>query len=218
MIICSLSGCLKGQPEEELVYFNNFEQESRLEGAAQNKGYLTSTYGPNITTEYNHSTVLGRFGTGGVLINLEQLPAHDYIRIEFDLYIHDSWEGNGLRGNGEDVFILNLDETTLYFSSIINTKCLDKNCTEKQSFPAIIRAGVNPENAFVTDPSLPGACYWSGDKGGTKKIRITELYPHSNIISTIKIGADIKDAGDDLCFKSWSVDNIMITTLQIPDL
>ncbi len=218
-ILLILTGCLQGQPEEQVVYFNNFEQESRLEGASEFNGYIETTIqGANPTSQFNGSTVLGRFGTGGLFIKLLQLPAHDYIKIEYDLFIHDSWEGNGERGNGEDVIILNLDNTTLYFSSVINTKCLDRNCESIQSFPDIIRVRNNPENANVFDPSLPGVCHWRNELGGSKHIKISELYPHSVLESTITIGADIKDTGEDLCFKSWSIDNVVITTITIPDL
>jgi len=167
---------------------------------------------------FNGSRVLGRFARGGIEIFFEDLEAHDFVQVSYDLYIHDNWEGNGLRGNGEDVTILSIGPTTVFFSSIINTKCLGQNCTTVQSFPSIIRERSHPENANVTDPSLPGVCLWKGEIGGSKRIRVEERRFHTAANLRVNIAADIKDAGADLCNKSWSIDNLQIKTIRVVDL
>lgn len=217
VIICSLFSCLNGQPIQEVIYQNNFEEKSLFENQSNLKINTLPQFIDRFN-QFNGSTVFGNHGTGSIILTFDSLTTHDYMDIEFDLYIHDQWEGNGLRGNGEDVFILNLDQSTIYFSSIINTRCLDRQCESRQSFPEIISRTQHYENANVENPNLFGWCSWSKEIGGSKKIHIKELYPHNGSSARIQIGADIKDTGQDLCFKSWSIDNLKISTLAIPDL
>jgi hypothetical protein len=219
LLLGVLSSCLNGQAEETQVYYNDFEQDSRLNGKSEGLGFIDFAFQSSYQTFlFDNSQVLGRFGWAAILLKLNDLPTHDYIKLEFDLYVHDSWEGDGLRGNGEDVFILNFDEVNLYFSSIVNTKCLTKECAATQSFPNTIKTVSNPENAMVSDASLPGVCYFDGEIGGSKKIHFSELRLHSAPKMEIKFGTDLKEAGEDLCFKSWSIDNIVVSTIKIPDL
>ena len=210
-----VSGCLRGQPEEEIIFELDFEDDriSQGENFMQFGGTASQQY-----FNFNGSRVLGRFATGGINIFFTELNEHDFVEVSYDLYIHDNWEGNGLRGNGEDVTILNIGPTTVFFSSIINTQCIDQSCTEVQSFPNIIRTRSNPENADVADPTLPGVCKWAGEVGGSKKIRIEERRFHSASDLRVNIAADIKDAGADFCNKSWSIDNLQIKTIRVVDL
>ena len=212
--MCTLMGCLKGQLEETVIYEDDFESSPTAVIPPEN-GFIQG----GIIGEYEGTNVMGRYGRGGFFINIFELPEHDQVRITFDLYIHDGWEGNRPSVNGgEDVFIMNLGNSTLYFSSIINTKCLGNTCDGVQSFPNIIGGRNNPENAGVAETGLPGVCLFANEVGGTKRIRIDRVHPHSANSLVLQIGADIKNAGDDLCNKSWSVDNIKITSIRIPDL
>lgn len=216
--ILIVSGCLQGQVEETQIYFNNFEQDSRLNGEIEGLGFLDFNFQSNYQTFYfDESQVLGRFGWAAFKIRLDDLPEHDYITLEFDLYIHDHWEGNNNEGL-EDVFILDFDKQNLYFSSILNTKCMDQSCDGRQSFPGNLNKASYPENANTANYTLPGICYFEGELGGSKKIHFNERRFHQSQEMVIKIGTDIKNVGEDLCNKSWSVDNIVISTLRIPDL
>ena len=212
--MCALSGCLNGQLEEIVIYEDDFENSSPNAIIPPENGFIQ--FGK--IDSYQGSNVMGRYGTGGFFINLFELPPHDQLRITFDLYIHDGWEGNRPSvDGGEDVFILNLNRSLIYFSSIINTQCLGFDCGTIQSFPNFLGTD-NPENAGVADPNLPGVCLFAGEAGGTKRFRIDRVLPHSSEDVVLQIGADIKNAGEDLCNKSWSIDNIKITSIRIPDL
>jgi hypothetical protein len=215
LLIFSLTGCLRGQPDQQVIFKLDFEDDqiSQGKGNMQFSTSLAQRY-----FNFNGSRVLGRFGTGGIDIIFDNLNAHDIVEVRYDLYIHDNWEGNGLRGNGEDVTILNIGPTTVFFSSIINTKCLDQSCTAVQSFPSIIRKQIHLENSNVTDPSLPGVCLWKGEIGGSKKIRIEKRIYHAAPNLRVNIAANIKDAGIDFCNKSWSIDNLEIKTIRVVDL
>ncbi|MCO6359510.1 hypothetical protein [Roseivirga pacifica] len=209
-------GCSKNSVDEQVIFWDDFEQTNSPE-VGSDVGYYTFHNADERYIEFNGSRNLGQFERGGITLNLGGIPEHDYLRISFDLYIHDKWEGNGERGNGEDVFIMNIDGATLYFSSIINTKCQTQECEGVQSFPDIIKTTTNPENAEVKNASLPGLCHYKGEIGGSKLIQIARKYPHATSDLKLRIAADIKDAGPDLCYKSWSIDNLKVTSVELPE-
>ena len=43
---------------------------------------------------FNNTNVLGNYNNDGFTLNLNNIGPHDLIYISFDLYIHDSWDGN----------------------------------------------------------------------------------------------------------------------------
>lgn len=216
-LVFLLHSCDERLVDEQVIFWDDYE----LDRTPTIRNVRGSYIFHNSTERYfdfNGSRNLGRFERGGITLNLEGIPEHDYLRISFDLYIHDKWEGNGERGNGEDVFIMNIDNSTLYFSSIINTKCQTQDCETIQSFPDIINIRQNPENAEVKDASLPGVCHFKGERGGSKLIEIARQYPHGSSDLRLNIAADIKDAGPDLCLKSWSIDNLKVTIVELPEM
>ena len=217
LTLLAFISCSSQDDLETLVFNHDFED------SIPEISYIDSTY----TTydkiderffEYNDSRNLGRFGTGGMTLNLEGLPEHQWMRISFDFFVHDKWEGNGERGNGEDVVIFNVDETNFHFSSIVNTKCTGQDCIAVQSFPNKINRGNNPENADVNDPFLPGVCHFEGEIGGSKLIKFAYRIQHSSENVRINIAAGIKDAGPDLCLKSWSIDNLKVSVISLAEI
>jgi len=212
MVSFCLFGCTFDQVDELVIYHHTYEQFSPLEQKGHNIAFTTYHNAEERYFAFDGDRNLGRFERGGITQVIEGIIPHNYIRVQFDLYIHDKWEGNGLRGNGQDVFIFKIDNSTLHFSSIINTKCLDRNCEASQSFPNIIGQGTNPENAGINRADLLGVCHYKDESGGTKLIKIDQLFPHASKNLSINIAADIKESGSDLCLKSWSLDNLKVTT------
>jgi len=214
--ILFLNSCISQDAEELTIYFNDYESDEQAYTAVDT-AYSSYDQISEVFSNFNKTRTLGRFGTGGLTLNIEGIEEHQWIRISFDFYVHDKWEGNGLRGNGQDVMILNIDKRNVYFSSIVNTKCQTYDCEEIQSFPNRIGEGNNKENAGIEDPSLPGVCFYKDEIGGSKLIRYTEVFQHTSTNLEINIAAGIKDAGPDLCLKSWSIDNMKISTISLPE-
>ena len=213
-----LYGCAKQPAEEIVIYENQFERDLIDAETRVDTSYISFHNFSENYFEFNGSRNLGRFGTGGMTLTLEGLPKHQLIRLEFELYIHDKWEGFGLRGNTQDVFILNVDDLNVHFDAIVNTKCLTHDCDAIQSFPNRLGEASTPENASVTDPFLPGVCFYKDEIGGSKLIKFANVYPHQSNKLVVNIAAGIKDAGLDLCLKSWSIDNLRIRTVSLPEL
>ena len=86
---------------EITVYDNNFESEdyTGIEGV--------------FVSVFEGNRVMGFFNKRGFNLNLSDLPDHDFIHLTFDLYIHDSWEGNAsLEGEAldeKDSWVLEID-------------------------------------------------------------------------------------------------------------
>lgn len=215
--ILSLTNCSRQEALETLVYFNDFE-DGYPEYHSVDSVHATYDQASERYFRFNGSRNLGRFETGGLILNIEGLPAHQWLRISFDFYVHDKWEGNGLRGNGEDVVIFNVDALNLHFSSIVNTACIGQDCEAVQSFPNRIGQGQNPENSNVARSDLPGVCHFKEVVGGTKLIKFANRIPHTSNNLRVNIAAGIKDAGPDLCLKSWSLDNLKISVIDLPEL
>ena len=50
---------------------------------------------PTLSSNAAFTSFLGRFGNPGVTLTLSNLPPHEFIRLNFDLYAIDSWDGGG---------------------------------------------------------------------------------------------------------------------------
>ena len=207
LIMISVASC-KGLQKDIIVYRNDFE-EGDLKGI--NSGKIE---------DYNGSKVIGRYSQNGFLLKLDSLPVHNMVQISFDLYIHDTWDGNAAKPLGPDIWIMNIDGWSAIYATIANGSCT--NCF--QSYPVLQPSFVNGifnffnnkpnSNAIKTD--LPGACKLKDSKGGTSLYRILRTFEHTQ--STLDIGCfaqlEDPDRANKNCNESWSVDNIMVKTIE----
>ncbi len=195
--------CRKGPQQQQTVYTNNFENAdlSNISGA--------------ITSFYNQSTVLGRYNKGGFELKLKDLPRHDVIEVTFDLYIHDSWDGNGILPDGPDIWRFSMEGNTF-----INTTFSNKVCPFTcfpQSYPFnYLNSNQQPKNgALRTD--LPGVCLWETDPNGTSSYSITRRMSHKSPAFSMRCVDELvqPNTADQLCDESWSVDNLVIKTILL---
>ncbi|MDZ4667891.1 MAG: gliding motility-associated C-terminal domain-containing protein [bacterium] len=147
---------------------------------------------------FNGSKNLGPFGNDSVTYNMIDLPAHDSIRVTFDLFIHDTWEGN-CAVVGSDKFRFkngNKDELNTTFS---NTLSCSQNYTNIG------------DSAFTgaTQKNLPLRC---DINGVTTKYTITRAFSHSSANLDLSWVAELTDTVDNstLCNESWTLDNVSI--------
>ena len=206
-ILISLVSC-KGLQKETIVYKNDFEG-SNLSGIIDGK-----------IEDYNGSKVIGRYSQNGFLLKLDSLPKHNMVQISFDLYIHDTWDGNAVKPEGPDIWIMNIDGWSAVYATFANGLCT--NCS--QAFPVVQPSHVNGgfvffnnkpnSNAIKTD--LPGACKLKDFKGGTSMYKILRTFEHTE--STLDIGCyaqlEDPDTANKNCNESWSVDNMMVKVIE----
>ena len=215
LVLC-FSSCIKGQPKETLIYFNDFEN-----GIEEHSGLpLTASLSDTRTEQVNGTYVLGRYGFDNFKLSLESIDSYDFIEISFDINIHDKWEGNGTPENSwqPDIFIFNIYEFNIIYSSFVNTGCQGKDCDGIQSYPESL-GNINPENADAINSTLKGVCFFSDHQGGSKKFRFKKRFNQTGSSLEFTFGAQLtRVTSDDYCLKSWSIDNIEVVGINIPEI
>lgn len=197
-----LSSCFKNLTQKTVAYYNDFEN-------GDDTGFTVINWDGLVARPYidsfNNGRVLGRFWDERMEFESPQLPAHNLIQIDLILNTHGYWEGNKVIGGLPDLWNLAMDGGMIYSTTFSNS-------TEMQSYPDWFGIGAPPEppkgNAFQTN--LPGVCNLKGVEGGTVSYKISFIRPHT--ANTVHL--TINDVlHNDVCDKSWSIDNVKITTL-----
>ena len=208
-IICLATLCAcKGIPRETDVFNSDFE-----------RGIPVNIVNGKIE-QYNGTGVLGRYSDGGFNVEVTGMKPHDMIKITFDLYIHDTWDGNTTGADGRDVFIMNIDGWSSIYATFANGTCT--NCT--QSYPeqqpaflnGVFNFALNKPNSNAIKTDLPGACSLKDIKGGTSMYRIQKTFNHTESSITLGCFGQLEDPDppNKNCNESWSVDNMRITTIE----
>jgi hypothetical protein len=204
-LVLLYTACKKSPQNEKVLYVNDFD-----------KSDLTGISG-GLLTNYNGSKVLGRYNDSGFALYLDNLPTHDLVSIKFDLYIHDSWDGN-IRGDqiatsGPDLWQMKVDEDTYINTTFSNSACNDVYCL-MQSYPHNYPFN-NDSRTGAIRSDLPGVCFYNnGAFGITSLYQIEKTIRHdrSDILLEIKDILKQSNAVSALCDESWSLDNLVITT------
>lgn len=150
---------------------------------------------------YNGSNVLGPFAdktNDSITYSMLGLGVHDSIRVTFDLYIHDTWEGN-CSLVGPDIFRFNQGT-----SNVLNTTFSNRaGCT--QNYPTT----GSPAFTGAAATGLPRRCDLTGS---TTKYTITRTFRHTATDLYLSWVSDLKDSVDNTnkCNESWTLDNVVI--------
>jgi PKD repeat protein len=184
------------------VYNNNFDS---LVGGNWSFTNESSVGIPKVIN-FSNITVLGYLGAQKATFTMNTIPKHDSIEVAFDLYIHDSWDGNNSSGV-RDIWKMDINGV-----NIINTTFSNYN----------YRTQAFPDNIGVNNPGLTGAAAFNlgfacniGGKAQTTKYRIVKKVAHNNNNLTIDLsGINLES----LCNESWSMDNFEVNLITIPIL
>lgn len=202
-----ISSCAKQAKSDTEVYHNDFES-----------GDLSKITSGTIEV-YNGSHVLGRYNKGGFIVNLSNLPKHDAIKISFDLYIHDSWDGNATYadgGFGPDFWKMLVDGQTVINTTFSNYNCPAGLFCQPQSYPQNYPSTNNSkEGAYRTD--LPAVCTQQTDFKATSQYKIQKTITHSGSSFKLECMDQLIDKfdQDQKCSESWSVDNLVIKAVSL---
>lgn len=198
-------GCKTKVSSEKEVYTNTFE--------TNNLGSINNA----VTTKFNNSTVLGNYNNSGFQLNLSDLPEHELITITFDLYIHDSWDGNAPFPEGPDMWQMVVDGDTFINTTFSNEECPAGIFCTPQSFPKDYPNNNNNPKAGAYRTDLPGICLWKNKPNGTTWYKISQTVKHSRSILSLactdKSAHSSATAGR--CDESWSIDNISVKTIAL---
>jgi len=201
---CLFSACFKNLPDKQVIYFNDFETSQKNNIAIYGTSGLIDSLK---ISSFNQSKVLGRFNSNYILLQLDMLPVHNAVKIEFDLYIHDKWDGNYVPPGATypDLWQMTLNSYPIYLTSF-------SNGTYNQSFPDNYTAGITGHKAFSNSwATLQGVCTSAGITNGTAYYKIEYTTAHQGSLQ-LAIN-DVPNPVNSLCLKSWSLDNLRITAI-----
>ncbi|HXH99793.1 MAG TPA: hypothetical protein VNI52_05970 [Sphingobacteriaceae bacterium] len=203
-IILLSATCKKTIQEEIVIYKNDME-----------KADLTAISGGKTTT-FQNTKVLGRYNKSGFRLNLNDLPSHNMVQVSFDLYIHDSWDGNKGNDDGPDLWQMTIDGQGVINTTFSNRPCAAYWDCDLQSYPGEYPQSSLPR-ASETRVNLPGACVLASEKGSSL-YRIVKLIRHSGTSLTLEYMDQLKQtnaqASAQECDESWSMDNIEIKAIK----
>ncbi|MCJ8209808.1 hypothetical protein MUY27_08815 [Mucilaginibacter sp. RS28] len=209
VLIALLMGnsCAKQVKTDTVVYSNDFES-----------GNLKDITSGTIEV-YNGTHVLGRYNKGSFTLNLNGLPKHDIIKISFDLYIHDSWDGNRSFADnayGPDMWKMQVDNQTYINTTFSNDTCQPGYICPAQSYPLDYPANNNPKTgAFRTD--LPGVCTQQPGVRVTTQYKIEKTIVHNAGSVKLQCLDELIDKyeADQKCSESWSIDNLVVKAIAL---
>lgn len=199
------SSCHKEVKNNTDVYQNNFET-----------GDLKNITGGSIES-YNGTHVLGRYNASFFSLQLTNLPKHDLITVSFDLYIHDSWDGNKLgidSVDGPDVWKLLIDRNTYINTTFSNSLCAAGTLCPPQSYPNNFPNNNNSPKAGAYQINLPPVCNLTSTTT-LYKIEKTISHTNSSLLLQCLDGLVQNNAPDKKCDESWSIDNLKIKTIGL---
>jgi len=188
-----------------VVYSNDFE--------ASNLTDITN----GVISQFNGSAVLGQYNNSFFTLTVNNLPKHDLIKVTFDLYIHDSWDGNKPPPDGPDIWEMLVDGNTYINTTFSNDACKAGDFCSPQSYPLNYPNNYNnpKKDAYRTD--LPGVCSEKNSPNGTTQYKIVKTFTHSN--NTLLLQCLDKlvqpNTNNPKCDESWSVDNINIQAITL---
>lgn len=201
------SACFKNLPDKKVVYFNDFEDGKNTSLVVYNSsGALKDSvkiFG------FQDNKLFGRFNNNLVELKLANLGKHNIVQIEFDLYIHDKWDGDHLISGSTipDAWQMTVDNYPFYLTTF-------SNGPYGQSFPGNYKAGAvsNPAHANAWNISLPGICALKDSANGSSLYKIEVITSHNADVIRIACN-DALQPFNSLCQKSWSIDNLRVTAI-----
>jgi len=197
--------CTKNLTFEKVVFFTNFE-----------KGLPTNLTINNIYGQinddkifyFNRSKVLGPLNNNSINIEIDSIPEHNILEVNFDLYIHDNWQGNKIANNGiPDLFAIKINDDPKLFTTFSN------DASYTQAFPEWYPNGSNPIKSNSINLDLPGLCYSKNNKEGTTFYSIKRTFKNDDKEIVLSL-SDALQPFNSLCEKSWSIDNIKIVAFK----
>lgn len=202
-LLISTVSCLPTVESEQVVYSNNF---SKLDLSGFENGKLFI---------FQNDTIAGYYHNEEVSVDLQDIPAHNYLKITVDVLIHDSWDGNPDDGeSGPDFWYMGYDNTEVFRTTYSNSPCESTYCLY-QSFPNdYFRQNVPKSGAVRTN--MPGLCIFGAFSNYTTRYSVSKLIEHSNPEVKIYMGADLlqTNSPDPVCDESWSIANIEVVAIQ----
>lgn len=165
---------------------------------------------------FRQDTLLGYYHNEETSVTINELPGHNVIKVEVELWIHDSWDGNPDDGvSGPDIWYMQVDGQDVVRTTFSNSPCESTFCL-KQSYPNNYFRQNDPKSGAI-ETNIPGLCLFGAFPRYTTKYRISKLIRHTAPSVKISLGDELvqTNTADPACDESWSVGKIEITTMVV---
>lgn len=144
---------------------------------------------------------LGPLGSQEVRLALGKLPAHQVLRIAFDLWIRGTWDGNGTPGDGPDLFELAvLGGPTLLRTTFFNPSAAMTGAA-LQAFPDDYPLGNHLGGTGAVEKNAEGTLY-----------RLAYNLTHTSDGVVLRFAARGLEGLDN---ESWALSGVRVATLSI---
>ncbi|MDB5062733.1 MAG: hypothetical protein JWP67_2576 [Mucilaginibacter sp.] len=205
LLLIFVFSCKKNISNEVEVYNNDFESAN------------LSNIDNGIISQFNGTSVLGNYNNGSFALTVSNLPKHDLVEISFDLYIHDSWDGNKTAPDGPDIWQMLVDGNPYINTSFSNSVCGVGVFCSPQSYPLDYPNNYNNPKVGAYRTDLPGFCELITNPNGTTLYKIEKIIRHSNKALILQCLDRLvqTDSADPKCDESWSIDNIKIKAITL---
>ena len=161
-----------------------------------------SGWNQQISFNFNSTNVLGPFYNDSLVYLATSLPKHDSVRVTFDLYIHDTWEGECSSGGK--------DKLKFYGGSKIQMDASFSNTPScQQTYSNLGIPGLYPAENDASKNNLSRRCT---NTSKTTRYSITKTFAHTSGKLDLSWVGGLNDlpGNQTICDESWSVDNIQI--------
>lgn len=201
-IVLLTSSCTKDLTDIRIVYDNDFNNgdPKGIVTAGWLNDYTFGTFPFNKITTYQNQKMFGVFNNTRMDLHVGNLPPHSIIKVEFDLYIHDSWRN--------DLWKMVFDGQHRLLTGFSNFTNIE------QAYPNWLNSGPTfPQGNQAQEIFLPGICSLEKSTRGTSKYKIVHTMQHD----ANAFNLELSDAGggkNDTCTRSWAIDNLRIITLK----
>ena len=197
-----LAGCTKNLTVVNVVYDNEFSngELGGLRVSGWNNGSFGTVPTPRVT-QYNGNGILGYLNNNIARLELNELPKHDILRVEVELYVHNNWRN--------DLWKMECDGETRMLTGFSNDPLI------QQAYPNWLGNGSTPSpaGANAQQIGLPGICNTSATQKGTSRYAIVQTFSHANnqfILQLSDAGGNVNDT----CTRAWSINRLTISVFH----
>lgn len=153
-------------------------------------------------------TCLGRFTNDQVTLKLTDLPDHAFIRVEFDLILIRTWDGNKPK-IGPDRWSFKTDDGRAWVDHTFANTNSNEDALATQSFPSTLAGEQSPPTTGAIAVNNIGGL----DLDSTYRMQFT--IPHrKNAITLLFRGHGLQDVNNEC----WCLNNVRVTVLQAEDI
>jgi PKD repeat protein len=149
------------------------------------------------TTPSDGNRFLGAFNNQQVTLNLSGIPNHNTLKVEFDLYIIRSWDGNS-ETVGPDFWDLQIDDVSYVHTTFSN----NPDCV--QSYPDNYSSTHSPHTGAVMIDSLG---YGAGLWGDAVYHLVFEITHYDSALLLQFSAENLQGEGDE----TWGLDNVSVS-------